>query len=31
MRNAICAAEMPVTLGGQTKQALEWAIERGLK
>ncbi len=31
MRNAICAAAMPVTLNGQTKLASQWAAERGLK
>ena len=31
MRDTICAAEMPVTLGGKTLPASQWAAERGLK
>lgn len=31
MRDTICAAEMPVTLGEKTLPASQWAAERGLK
>lgn len=31
MRDMTCAAEMPVTIEGQTKPAIQWAAERGLK
>lgn len=31
MRDMTCAAEMLVTLEGQTKPAIQWAAERGLK
>lgn len=31
MRDMTCAAEMLVTLDGQTKPASQWAAERGLK
>lgn len=31
MRNMTCAAEMLVTIEGQTKPAIQWAAERGLK
>ena len=31
MRNTICSSETPVTFGGVTKTAAEWAAERGLE